>query len=338
MKKQGLILLVLLVLYRQGYSQHPDAASTAFPFLNLGYDARSVAMAGAAAGVPNGLYGILSNPASIAFSESVQIFFGYRPVIMDIWGAPVAISRQFGSAGVFAASLVTMNGGDVDEVDIGVDGNPVSTGATWRSSSVAGGVSWAQEVWKDLAIGFSAKGVYHFIGSQSEHYSVDGLAMDAGVQYRHLHGRAIYGLVFQNIGFMRTSYIEDGETYPFPMKVEAGISYVPRYLQNVRMALDVNARKGDYINFEPGIEIGIYKNVLQLRAGYAFSDKDLGQLGNMLSGNQDENYIKSNLATFCCGAGVNTEIEQVKLRIDLGIEFRSGLNTPAPAFSVLAGF
>ena len=91
-----------------------------------------------------------------------------------------------------------------------------------------------------------------------------------------------------------------------PFTFEAGVSYAGDQLSSVRMALDVNKKMGDRLTFEPAVDINIYKKILSLRLGYAFSDRDLKQFFQKLGGNEDDNYVKTNWNTFCTGLGFGT--------------------------------
>jgi len=325
-------ILVLTFVAGTVPAQSPEAGQVAFPFLNLQYDGRSIGMAGADAAMPNEIYGILSNPAAMGYISSFEFMAGFRPVLMDVWGSPVAIARPWGKAGVFAANMVSLNSGNIDIRD--GQGNPVEGSAF--CNYLAGGIVWSKIVWNTLSVGAGVKGVYNYLstGIPGEKYTADGAAFDAGVQYRQYRDRLIYGLVFRNIGFMRSGYTDDDVKYPLPMAVEAGVSFIPRYMPALRAALDINARRGDYINFEPGLEINIYKKILQIRGGYSFSEKDMQEGINLLSGDPDESYIKSNWSGLSFGAGVNSELDKVALHIDVAVQFLTGI--PAPSFVVSA--
>ena len=74
------------------WAQTDQAGTRAFPFLNLDYDARTISMGGVAVAVPNDLYGATSNPAAIGYVSRRQVVLGYRTVIDDVWGSPIAVA------------------------------------------------------------------------------------------------------------------------------------------------------------------------------------------------------------------------------------------------------
>jgi hypothetical protein len=325
--KNSLTVSMLLFLAISVYAQHKDAGTTEFPYLNNNYDSRSIAMAGASVAIPNGLYGTFTNPAALAMDiEQMEIFLGYTYIVEGVWGVPVAFARSFGNYGVFAVNLFSANTG-VEAVDI----DNKKTGEFARANFLAGGVSWGFKYKENLLIGASLKGIYNRLVD----YSSDGVCIDVGVQYRLKNNRLVYGLAAKNIGFMIDSYTHDGERSLLPMTIEGGVSFVPRSASQLRIALDINKKIGDYVNFEPALEFNVYKKVLLVRAGYAFSQKDAAYVWNLLQGDKDENYIKSNMSSLCVGTGLKTNINTKDVRVDFGIQFHTFMLTPALSLSAL---
>jgi hypothetical protein len=328
------LVLLTLAAAAQAIAQHPDAGTVAFPFLNMGYEARSVAMSGAAVAMPNDLYGALSNPAAAGAIGRYQIIAGYRQLFMDVWGGPLGFAYPT-SKGVFAASLITLTTGDFDIID--EDGN--ANGLRAKSSYTAAGISFARPVLSDnLTAGITAKAIYHYISAGEEKYTADGYAADLGVQYRMHGGRLIYGAALRNFGAIRSGYLDKFNEYPMPTCIETGVSYVPRYIPNLRAALDVNKTRGDYLNFEPAAEYALLGNALFLRAGYTFSYMDLEKTFGTLDGERDEDYSKSNTNTLSLGLGLAATMDNVDLKIDAAMQFYADVSEPAFIMSIMVGF
>ena len=336
MQHISLFSLFLLVYVFALSAQHPDAGTGIFSFVNIDYDANSVAMAGASVGMPGGGNNrVLANPASVAGIKHYQALIGYRNIIDDIWGGPVVVSRSFGKYGVFSILLAAITSGDI-EVIREVNDEPYYTGQTAGAQYITGGISWAYPVLENLYFGTSIKSIYNLIRIPDNAYSAAAAVIDAGVQYQLLRGRFITGLALRNLGFLLWSY--DDEKYDLPLTFEIGMSYAPLHLSNIRIALDINKRKTDYLNFEPGLEIAIYKEYLKGRLGYAFSWRDLQEAIKSFSGEQDENYIKSNWNAFCVGIGLNTDIEKTNVQIDFALQFHRVSLPPSVVVSALVDF
>jgi hypothetical protein len=326
-------IIAVCAAFTYSFAQHPDAGTVAFPSLNMGYDARAVSMSGAAAAMPNDIYGVLANPAAIGFVNRYQVMGGYRQMMMDVWGGPLGIAKSY-KFGVFAASVTALSSGAFDVVDENDD----ETGARAQSSYTSGGVSFAKIVYDGLSVGGTVKGVYHYIGAGLERYSADGFAVDFGVQYRLMNGRLIYGAVLRNFGVMRSSYLDKFNEYPFPYGVEVGISHVPQHMSSLRLALDVNKINGDYLNFEPALEYAILSKTLFLRGGYAFSYMDFEKTLEKFKGERDENYRKSSANTLSLGLGIATSMDNVDVKLDAAIQFYTDVPEPSLIISLLFAF
>ncbi|MDR2592005.1 MAG: PorV/PorQ family protein [Chitinispirillales bacterium] len=314
-------------------SQNAAAGTVAFPFLVMGYDARSMAMGGAACAVQNGLYGVLSNPAAVGYVSGTQIMGGYRQVMMDVWGYPIGIAAPT-KYGIIAPYLVSLTSGDFNVIN--EDG--VLTGDRARSSYTALGVGWARTIGANIAVGGALKGAYHYIGAADESYSADGFAVDIGAQYRQRNDRVSYGAVLRNLGFMRSGYWGEWNEYEMPYGVEAGVAFVPKHITNLRIALDVNKFNGDYANFEPAFEYTVVAKTFWVRGGYAFSMMDVEKMLDVFRGERDDAYQKSSVNTLSLGVGVATLLDNVDLKLDAAMQFYTDISSPAVIVSLLVGF
>ena len=99
MKQSALLItFIFVLLFNLAYgdnginSIHPDATKTFFPFLKIGYEARSVAMGGTSAGMPNDIYGIMGNPAALGYVDKMQAMISYKPIVLDIKGGTLAFA------------------------------------------------------------------------------------------------------------------------------------------------------------------------------------------------------------------------------------------------------
>jgi hypothetical protein len=297
------------------------------------YDARAAAMGGAASAMPNGIYGVLSNPAALGYVNRFQIVGGYRQVVMDVWGGPLGIAWP-SKYGIIAPHMISLSSGEFNEVDdFGLE-----TGRRAVSSYTALGVSWARVLSGSVAVGATLKGVYHYIGAGSESYDADGFAADGGVQYRANNGRLTCGASLRNWGFVRSGYLGEWNEYELPYGVEAGVSYIPRHIRNLRLALDINKFNGDYANFEPAFEYTVIAKTLFLRGGYAFSSMDFEKMLGVFRGERDETYQKSALNTLSLGVGVESGMDDVEIKLDAAMQFNSNLSGPSLIVSLIAVF
>lgn len=327
----SLAVITLLVIF----VQNSKAETALFPHVSIDYDAHSAAMAGAAVARVEGSAGVLSNPAATASVENMQAFIGYRTIIDDVWGAPIVFSRSFKKYGVFSALVCGLSSGDVEVIDE-LGGEPVYTDKIAGADYLTGGLSWAYRIEDKISVGATLKGLYNRLDDGDIVYSAKGVAVDAGILYRLLNKRFTFGAAVRNAGFVVKSY--DEEKYDMPFTVEAGISYAGSQLSSMRMALDISKKIGEDLSFEPAIDVDIYKKVLALRLGYAFSDRDIKKFFKKLGGHEDENYVKSNWNALCVGVGFNKKIQQSIVAIDFALQFHTSFITPSTIVSASVDF
>ncbi len=332
------ILVPILISLGVGTAgaQLEDAGMTEFEMLTMSHSAREMAMAGAAIAMPNGLHGFNANPAALGYIEDRQGIVGYRSVLLDVWSGELAFGMPVSKTGFWSVNVINLSEGSVDEVVNG-NGMPVWTGREWSSNVVAGSVSWARVLWRSLALGASIKGAYRYSGTEGEYYSADGLAIDLGAQYRLYGDRLILGLAARNLGGLLSSYTNDMDKNPLPASIGGGVSYVPRYVPVLRIALDIEKIKGRYTTFEPAAELAILKDLLFVRAGFPFSTNDLAYAFDVLGGIADKNYQKSQWTTLCLGLGLQTAIKKVDVGFDAAVEFHT-VHQASVGISMQAGF
>jgi hypothetical protein len=329
---RGTILCLLLPVSL--CAQYRDAGTTAFDFVNVNYDARKVALAGAAAALPNDCYGVFSNPAALGYVATLQAAAGYRSLGVGVFGTPLAYAFPARGAGVFGISAYGLTSGNIDATGIGPDGGPVYLGDVARAQCIAGNVSWAKAMNGYCSAGITGKGLYTYLKGVGEYWSADGIAFDAGMQFRFMNAHLIYGFVARNIGFLRSGF-EKGDDYPLPAAVEFGVSYVPQQIEDLRVIFDISKRRDDYLTLCPAAEWEIIKNQMVVRGGYSINWRDLQAFKDMLKGEPEVDYYKSSITGLCLGAGFYTEIIGRKTQFDVALELLTVSVVPSIVISML---
>lgn len=312
-----------------------SAQTTIFVHENIDYDAHSAAMAGASMAVTEGSAAVLSNPAAAASIKHMQAFIGYRTIMDGVWGSPLVFSRSFDKYGVFSVLICGVSSGDEQVIDE-FGGEPVFTDKLWGAQYLTTGLSWGFNAAKNISVGTTLKGLYNRLNDGDRIYSAKGVAIDAGVRYLLMENRFTAGAVIRNAGFVLKSF--DDNSYDLPFTVEAGISYMASQLSTLKMALDISKTVGSDLMFEPGIDVAIYRRVLSLRLGFAFSGNDAKEFLKKLGGNENEDYVKTNWNTFCVGLGFNKKIEAALLAINLAVQFKTQSQTPSTIISAYLDF
>lgn len=331
-----LLFVTVIITISLGEGIYKDAGTRFFPFLRREYDARAMAMAGVSAGMPNNLYGALSNPASLGFIDRMEAMISYTPVVLDINGLTIAFGMPYKNYGVFAANIIYMSYGTFEPVD--EFGNKIE--GDLHPYSIAGTVAWSKVTLENLALGLKLKGIYERLSEGIEdeinRCSADGFAADIGIQYRTRSSRLIYGFLVKNIGFIRSSYSDDVEKSGLPLSFIAGLSYIFRNFPSVRTALDIEKAVDDYLLYKLGLELNVYKQVFFIRGGFVFSQSDAEEFFSMIkNGSFDEDYEKTNWTISTCGFGIEKEVDNVKINFDAALEFRVDWAWPGCSFTIL---
>jgi len=318
-------------------AQDPDAGTTAFELFRINHNARDVAMAGASIAVPGGLIGVSANPAASGYLQDVEAVVGYRSMVEGIWSGVLGFGMPLGRTGYWSLNVVNLSLGTIEET-LRIDGLPVVTGREWRSDALSASLNWSRVVWRTLSLGASLKGIYEYMGTTGEYYSSDGFALDLGAQYRLLAGdRLVLGAVLRHLGFERSTYGDEIDRASLPTTFGIGLSYVPLYVKPLRIALDLEKSNGGTLDIEPGIEVSILRDLLFLRAGYAFSDREVSYLFDVLGGEQDDDYEKAQWNSLCLGMGLQVRVRDVLIGADAGLEIHT-VGQPSVAVTVMVGF
>jgi len=271
----------------------------------------------------------------------MQALLSYIPVILDIRSGALAFAWPKDNKGIWAINLTYLSAGDFNDILYDESGKKIdgSLNPYW----VAGGVTWSKKVFESLSFGATVKGIYNRlsegIGDDIPRASADGFAVDVGMQYRVRSSRLIYGLLIQNLGFIRSSYSDDTEEASLPMSMVAGLSYVFKNFPAVRTAFDLEKAIDDYLQYKLGLELNIYKQMFFIRGGYNFSQSDLEEFFDMFrNGKFDEEYQKTNWSLFSMGVGVKADVKEININLDTALNFRVDRLYPGFALSLLLGF
>jgi hypothetical protein len=336
----GIALLGLLALPVN--AQHSGAGTTLFDFIKINYDARTVGLAGASVALPNDCYGIFSNPASLALLDGMQAVVGYRPLGAGIYGVPLAFAMPRKGIGAVGAALYGLTSGKVAVTEKGPDGGVVFTDESASVDNVAGYAVWAKRINEYFSAGVTVKGFYTgiktFEDGAAVRWSADGFALDCGMQFFFLNSRLIYGAVIRNIGFIRSGFTKDDSGNALPSDIEIGVSYVPRYIENLRVIVDLTKYNDDFLTFTPGAEWEVLPQQLIVRAGYNLNRKTLHAFKNTLIGESNTGYVRTTITGLCLGFGFNTKIVERKVKFDAAAEFLTLPVMPSLAFSTLVDF
>ena len=278
-----------------------------FPFLKISYNGQSAALSQADCALPNEIYGVVTNPAALGACTSKQLFLTYNPIILDIAAGALAMAVPHQRWGVFCPQLLFISYGNFEPLDI--QNKPIE--GMLNPYSMVLGISWAQQHIKfPLLYGATFRILYdqicEGIASEIPSYVSYGFSFDAGMHYKALGSRLIYGILLKNIGVaVSHSSVQSSKNISLPFSAASGISYVYKNNPQIRSSFEIEKPIDDFLIYKTGIEIATLRNILFVRGGYTFNQKDLNAfLSAIRDFSFDQEYTKSNWSLLSCGLGL----------------------------------
>lgn len=191
------------------------ASETAgFAFLRVPVGARAAAMGGAFCAVPGDPAALYWNPAAAVTVEGQRLTTHYTGYLMDMQ-AGFAGWIDPGDDDALGVSANYFYGGSFDRTTME---DPMGTGETFSSSSVALGGTYSRRLTSDITAGATGKFVY----SSIDEYSGNAFYVDAGAMWTPVPGLAA-ALVVRNAGIQTKAFYREND--PAPTEVGAGASY-----------------------------------------------------------------------------------------------------------------
>jgi hypothetical protein len=195
LSKGMMILLITLLAVSIAFAGSDKRRGTAgAQELLLPVGAVGTAMGGSYSAVVSGIEAAYWNPAGVAKLEgNGEAMFSHMDYIADIDVEYAAIASRVGALGVLGASLKTINFG---EIPVTTTESPDGTGETYSPRYMTIGIIFSR-VMTDR-INFGAK--LNLISEQIMRVSANGVALNAGVQYRTSDDGFMMGVTLRNLG------------------------------------------------------------------------------------------------------------------------------------------
>jgi hypothetical protein len=289
--------------------------------LRIPVGAASIAVAGSATAIGNGIGNLYYNPASLAAVDEAEAIVSYSTWIGDTKVNYGAISTKVGSAGNLAFSAKVLNIGDIT---VTTEDAPEGTGEIISPTYSVFGLTYGRRMTDRVLVGITA----NYVSEKIAQATATGFSADLGVQYDTGWRGLRFGFAMKNIGpnmhyggpdFEQRFTLpgDDPSAQPHVVQLEATEFELPSYLQlGVSYDLGISERQHATVfgtfqgnNFSTdeyrlGAEYMIGEHVA-LRGGY------VGQLALKESERQGD-YLYS----YNYGAGLNFKLGDRPLQFD----------------------
>jgi len=337
-------LTLLLFVFTGLFSQSAIAqfvsktGSNAAAFLKIPVGARASSLGGAVAATTDGAAALYWNPAAITGVENITVSAEYSDWLLDLdhtFFGVVFPTEKFGSIGL---NVVALTMGEFEERTLE---SPEGTGRTFDAFSVAGGLSYAYELFPDFSIG----GTMKFINESIDNTSASNIAFDVGTSYVTPFDDIRFGVSITNAGGKlqitgddlivladvnpavlgnndEIDAILDTDSFNLPLRLKAGVAWDAFKKERFRATLmvDGNVPRDNEQNVSIGTEFALLDELLFIRGG----------VPNL--GLEDRTFL------YTAGGGIKYEIPSTGIGVDIGYsymqhDFFSGINRISASFS-----
>lgn len=316
------IPMALLCLAGQARAGGLDRMGTAgAQELRIPVGAASIAIAGSAVALGNGIGNMYYNPASLAMVDNPEGMISYSTYLADSKVNYGAVSTKLGSAGNIAFSAKVLNIGDII---VTTEDAPEGTGEILNPTYSVFGLTYGRRMTDRVSLGVTA----NYINEKIAQTAATGFAADLGVQYDTGWRGLRFGFAMKNVGPNMTFSGPDFEqritlpgddpsAQPHVVQLEATSFELPSYLQ-IGVSYDVGVAEKQHAtvygtfqgnNFSTdeyrlGAEYLLGEHIA-LRGGY------VGQLA-LNAADRQPDYLYS----YSYGAGLNFKLGDRPLSFD----------------------
>lgn len=307
-----LVLCAAAALHSQ--TEFTKAGRTAFQFVKIGVGARETALGESGIASVRDVNSVFWDPAGIAGIEATEASFSYNAWFGGMKHLAGGIGGRIPGVGVLAASIVSLNYGDIPEALVTGTSSDTRTGATFTGGDLMAGLTFCREFNDRLSIGVTAK----YLNEKLWIYNAHVFAFDVGTNYDTGFKGIRFGMSAQNFGksvqFLSVTDRNEGYDIPLVYRIGASVNIVGRtdgivsLGEDQKFTLSVESvNSNDYgERWQLGGEYSL-GGFLSLRGGYRF------------------NYEEGNVSA---GIGVQQKLGDMTVRVDYSFVSYAYLESP----------
>lgn len=275
-------------------------------WLSIPIGARGAALGNAYTGLANDASSVFWNPAGLAYTSGINVFFNQTRWIADINVNAGVASYEAGNIGIFALSFVSMDWGDLKGTQRANNEQGFIRTGTFSPSDWAVGLAYARQISNSFAIGGNLKYISENLGS-SLIGSFDNpaeftaemnlLAFDFGTTYYTGYRDLRLAMSFSNFS-KEGKYVTEHFSLPLTFKFGLAMNVAPFMTEDTDHVLSLGIDAVHPRDYTERLHVGAeysFRNMIFLRGGYK------------------ANYDEQDLTL---GGGVNYAIGGVALGID----------------------
>jgi hypothetical protein len=214
--KANMLKLVIGLLVIPAFSFSQIGGMNAFPFLDLGYNARANALGGTFISVKDRDINLgVTNPSLLNKEMGGSIGFNQALLAGGINYGMVTYGRSFSDQGTGSVHLRYVAYGEMERTDI--LGNTIGT---FSAGDFILGAGYGHQLNPNISVGAN----FNLIWSQLESFSSLGFSIDLAGTYQHENKRTSVTAMVRNFGYQLTTYTDDTRT-PLPAQAMMAFSH-----------------------------------------------------------------------------------------------------------------
>lgn len=300
--------VVFLLIFSTSYSQllpnlgGQRTGTASLQFLKIGNGARSAGMGESFVAVSNDMSSLYYNPAGLTLFNENGVFVSHTQWFVDTRLEYAGGVYHFGGNNAVGLSVTSLR---TDDMKVTTELQPTGTGAYFRFSDLAIGLSFARQLTDQFSFGATVK----YVEEQLGEVKMRSVLGDLGTYYRTGLGTSRFSVVIANFGgqvspsgsvqLIGNREVTDFQQFPPPTVFKIGFALEPVLNEKNRLTTSIQLNSpndnAEYLNF--GAEYA-YKEYLFLRGGYK---------------------LNVDAENFSAGAGVKLPLTFAKLNLDYSI-------------------
>ncbi len=234
-------LISLLIAICPLISNGQIGGENAFEYLNIPNNTRLAGLGGVGVSIMDwDVNTIFSNPASLNPEMDKHLSFNYLSYYADINLNSVAYAHEIEGVGMLSMGVSKIGYGKIESYD--PSGNELGEfdPGEWMIQT-----GYARMI-NNFSLGANLKLAFSNIAG----YRASALLVDIGGVFKHPEEDLRIGLVFKNVGFISSDYLDTSNS-SLPFDVQAGVSFKPKYMP-VRFHLTAyQLGRGDITYYNP---------------------------------------------------------------------------------------
>jgi len=317
MRKERLILLVLLLSIPGLCWSQAKVGTAGVQFLKVGVSARAMGMAEAFVGVADDAGALYYNPGGLLQLKKPDHMFTHivypANIQFEYIGTAWPVPKLQAAVGAHVTFLHT------DKMEETTPEQPYGTGRSFTASDLSLGITYAQRLTNKFSVGGNVKYVEERLADEK----ASGIAFDVGTFYNTGWKRIVIAMAITNFG-PDMNFVDS--PFPMPINFKFGVSIraLERHPHSLIVAMEGSHPNDNLEQFNLGVEYG-FMDAAFLRIGKKINGAKRYSWDEYLLNNDKDPFVEYPIINedgaistdgLTLGAGLKIKLPTMALKID----------------------